>query len=217
MATFSDIRTIPGLYGGGFGRVVDVQRLTGGRVSLSDAPQDALVRLERLADPLKTFQQNVQQFFGDAETQSRNALRLSGDMLTLLQQIDAEQREQLGPQLLPPLGPQLPPLGAQPERPQAQDDEQNTTAVQDTDEQTQAAFEQALQRQDEAQPFGPDLIAQLDALLNRPPIEVRTTPVSFGEVNGSAPNLSSNSASLAAQAYAVALGNSPNNELSLTV
>lgn len=217
MATFSDIRTIPGLYGGGFGRVVDVQRLTGGRVSLSDAPQDALVRLERLADPLQSFQQNVQQFFGDANAQSRNTPRLSGEMLTLLQQIDAEQREQLGPQL-PPLGPQLPPLGTQPERQATEEQDQSEdSSSESATAQGQGAFELAAQAQSETDPFGPDLIAQLDALLSRPPIEVRTTPVSFGDVNGSAPSLSSSSASLAAQAYAATLGNSSGNETNLTI
>lgn len=87
MAMLANIRTLPGLYGGGFARVVQVEAFPSG--ALGGAEQ-AAVRLEKLQDPLASFRQTLSQF-DTAQTVSKPQQALDGNSLTLLQNVDPEK------------------------------------------------------------------------------------------------------------------------------
>jgi hypothetical protein len=204
--SFGNIRSLPGLYGGGFARVLDVQSLTGGRVSGTDGPLGALVRMEKLQDPLKTFSQNLQQFSGDPNIKPSPVARLSSDVLTLLQQINPSQGPAVGeaPSFAEALDTQLAQreqARAEQEKQQqrAQEQQQNSGVVEASE------FAQELGRpEDPLGQLGPDLLKQLDALLNKKvELDIPTLPLAANELAvetavGTSPAL----AALAAQSYA---------------
>jgi hypothetical protein len=204
--SFANIRALPGLYGGGFARVLDVQTLGSSRLSGDSSPMGALLRLEKLQDPLKTFSQNLQQFSGDPTVKPSNTPRLSSDVLTLLQQINPSQGPAVGqaPSFAEALDAQLAAreqARAEQEKQQqrAQEQQQSRGAVEASD------FAKELGGQDDPLgQLGPDLLKQLDALLNKKvELDIPTLPLAANELSvetavGTSPAL----AALAAQTYA---------------
>lgn len=108
----ANIHALPGLYGGGFARVVDVQEIPGTvppQTGGGGAP--ALVRLERLSGSATSFHQSLQTFLSAQKTLPTTTAQLSTSAITILQQVADQPPLGPAPQAL---GPQLPPLGPAP-------------------------------------------------------------------------------------------------------
>ncbi len=214
----ANLRALPGLYGGGFARVLDVQTIAGGRLTGDGGPIDALVRLEKLKDPLQSFSQSLQKY-----TQSPLAAsapptqRLSGDVLTLLQQIDPSQKAAQAAAAPTPM--RVPGSGGE---------DGNATTLADLldaqlakREQAKAEQERTQKQRDEqktnqpdtqpiepsvADKLGPDLVKQLDALLEkRIQLDIPSSTVTANEVTGEVVAVSPAQAARAAQTYASTL------------
>ncbi len=108
----ANIHALPGLYGGGFARVVDVQEIPGTvppQTGGGGAP--ALVRLERLSGSTSSFHQSLQTFLSAQKTLPTTTAQLSTSAITILQEVSDQPPLGPAPQAL---GPQLPPLGPAP-------------------------------------------------------------------------------------------------------
>lgn len=151
MATLSMLRAVPGLYGGGFARIVDVQYVpsTGGTGSSRDS-RTALVRMERVGGTASTstapisnsFENELAQFAADNSASPLPISLLAGNNITVLQSLPQQQQvPQASAQpnssatTLPPLGPQLPPLGEQatPSSDTDEDDDDDSESAQRSD------------------------------------------------------------------------------------
>lgn len=133
----ANIHALPGLYGGGFARVVDVQEIPGTvppQTGGGGAP--ALVRLERLSGSTTSFHQSLQTFLSAQKTLPTTTAQLSTSAVTILQEIS--NQPPLGPQQQA-IGPQLPPLGPTPQQAQAQAPVVQPTAAQAAPDQTDLA------------------------------------------------------------------------------
>jgi len=195
-----DIRTLPGLYGGGFARVIEVQAL--GRQRTAESGEDALVRFQRLKDPLQSFGETLTTYLTDKNIIPEQKPRLSSAALTLLQQIESDQP--LGPQL-PPLGPQLPPLGETGKGEQTRQNEQDKV-----NESALATPEQ------DKQAFGPDLVKMLEEQAQKTPVEFESLRnIDSGAIFGGTANLLAAQSAFAAQAYAAGLAGTSAPETSL--
>lgn len=149
MATLSMLRAVPGLYGGGFARIVDVQYVpsTGGTGSSRDS-RTALVRMERVGGTASTstapisnsFENELAQFAADNSASPLPISLLAGNNITVLQSLPQQQQvPQASAQpnssatTLPPLGPQLPPLGEQAEPSSDTDEDDDSESAQRSD------------------------------------------------------------------------------------
>lgn len=201
----ANIRPLPGLYGGGFARVVQVETLPSG--SFEGAAQ-AAVRLERLQDPLAGFRQALTQY-SEGKTVSTPQQPIDGGSVTLLQNVDPQQP------LVPPFPPEQ-----QPQTQNSGPDDQSSYAIelaraearrkdaiteqrQEEERRAEAIrqFEQAAQ--EHQQNFGPDPLEKLRQALEKQPTDLTAlNEVSYSDVAGSSTQTSTAAASLAAQAYA---------------
>lgn len=149
MATLSMLRAVPGLYGGGFARIVDVQYVpsTGGTGSSRDS-RTALVRMERVGGTASTstapisnsFENELAQFAADNSASPLPISLLAGNNITVLQSLPQQQQvPQASAQsnssatTLPPLGPQLPPLGEQAKPSSDTDEDDDSESAQRSD------------------------------------------------------------------------------------
>lgn len=149
MATLSMLRAVPGLYGGGFARIVDVQYVpsTGGTGSSRDS-RTALVRMERVGGTASTstapisnsFENELAQFAADNSASPLPISLLAGNNITVLQSLPQQQQvPQASAQpnssatTLPSLGPQLPPLGEQAKPSSNTDEDDDSESAQRSD------------------------------------------------------------------------------------
>lgn len=201
----ANIRPLPGLYGGGFARVVQVETLPSG--SIGGAVSQAAVRLERLKDPLAGFQQSLAQFTDGPTTVSRPQQPISSNSLTLLQNIDPQQ----------PLVPQFPP---EQQTVAAGEDDPSSYAIQlaraeslraearAEAERKEAARKEALRQFEESsapqESFGPDPLAKLRQSLEPLSSDLKLSTIEYDDISNPNPETTPFVAALAAQSYASA-------------
>lgn len=206
MAMLANIRPLPGLYGGGFARVVQVEALPNGT---NGAVSQAAIRLERLKDPLAGFSQSLAQFQQGSTVSRPQPPVADSTSLTLLQNVDPAQ----------PLVPPFPP-------------EQQATTAASADDPSSYAIElaraerlreeartetrrkeearaQALREFEQAstprEPLGPDPLAKLREALEKLPGNFNLDSLNFDDVSSAATRPNIYSAALAAQTYASSL------------
>jgi len=223
MANLANIRPLPGLYGGGFARVVQVEALPNGT---NGAVSQAAIRLERLKDPLASFSQSLAQF-RQANTVSRpQPPVVDSSSLTLLQNINPEQP------LVAPFPPDQQQLQQQAQQRARQQAQQDAAASATTDDPSSYAIELARverlreeartesQRKEEArkealrqfeqasapkESLAPDPLAKLRQALENFPSDLNLESLSFDDVSSTAARPNIYSATLAAQSYASTL------------
>lgn len=202
MAMLANIRPLPGLYGGGFARVVQVETLPSG--SLSGAVNQAAVRLERLQDPLAGFRQTLAQF-DQGQTVSKPQQPISSSSLTLLQNVDPQQ----------PLAPQFPPEA---QNPAAGEDDPSSYAIELARVETlraearaeatrkEEARKEALRQFEESsapkESYGPDLLAKLRQSLEPLSGDLKLNTISYNDLSNTNPETTPFIAALAAKSYA---------------
>lgn len=204
MASLANIRALPGLYGGGFARVVQVETLTNG--SNLGAVGQAAVRLERLQDPFSSFRQTLQQFSGDKAV-SKPQPAPDGNLLTLLQAVDPQKQS----------APQLPALGQQEAGETEGSDDPTSYAIElaraearkkeaRAEEDRKAAEHQAALQAFEAanapkETLGPDPLAKLRQSLENLSSDIRLSDFSYTDLGVTDTAISPYAAAQAVQAY----------------
>lgn len=203
MATLSMLRAVPGLYGGGFARIVDVQYVpsTGGTGSSRDS-RTALVRMERVGGTASTstapisnsFENELAQFAADNSASPLPISLLAGNNITVLQSLPQQQQvPQASAQpnssatTLPPLGPQLPPLGeqAKPSSDTDEDDDSESAQRSDSNNAQEATRNSDQAAQEAAQALFDKLFGSQNSLgrgLQLEPITVSMNSLGLGDM-----------------------------------
>lgn len=223
MATLSMLRAVPGLYGGGFARIVDVQYVpsTGGTGSSRDS-RTALVRMERVggtpsisSTTTNSFENELAQFGTDNSASPLPISLLAGNNITVLQSLPQQQQVPAeSTTTLPPLGPQLPPLGeqAKPSSDTENDEDEASDTAQRSDsnstQETTRNNDQAAQ--EAAQALFDKLFGEQNSLgrgLQLQPITVNMSSLGLGDMEDILLPANLRSSSLQAlSAYSVASG-----------
>lgn len=189
---YGNIRLLPGLEGGGFARVVQVEPI---KSNVTSGGAAVALRLEKLANPLAGFKQDLSTYTssenGKKSVPSTAVPQLSSEVLTMLQQIDGQ------------------PAKAQ---------TQSAGSVYAAEaEQAEARRREYARQQEEQQQQHQEALAALEAQLKKASEGLTPVPAPSAEaVTGDITQTNSALAAQAAQAYAATLIGTSSSEASVS-
>lgn len=194
MAMYGNIRLLPGLEGGGFARVVQVEPI---KSSVTSGGAAVALRLEKLANPLAGFRQNLSTYTssenGKKSVLSTAVPQLSSEVLTMLQQVDGQPVKVKAPT-------------------------QSAGSVYAAEaEQAEARRREYARQQEEQQQQHQEALAALEAQLKKAQEGLSPVPPpNASEVTGDITQTNSALAAQAAQAYAATLIGTSSSEASVS-
>ncbi len=194
MAMYGNIRLLPGLEGGGFARVVQVEPI---KSNVTSGGAAVALRLEKLANPLAGFKQDLSTYTssenGKKSVPSTAVPQLSSEVLTMLQQVDG-----------------------QPVKVKAQTQSAGSVYAAEA-EQAEARRREYARQQEEQQQQHQEALAALEAQLKKTSEGLTPVPAPSAEaVTGDITQTNSALAAQAAQAYAATLIGTSSSEASVS-